>query len=270
VGHYVRRDPISGLFNTTPHGFLSAHPSQDEAPIGIVLGREEDISARVGATSPTYTLPAGIAYENTSAGSTFAFRDAIVEYRDNIGIRSTKPSKIAGKETVYLGSYASIGVPAKRFDWMVDSVEREHGLKMARDMKYGKRHNGYVWITANISTIAPTSVIVSSTGTDRVLLQGLVKQLKQHVMGIVCTTVSLRRVEENGELKRAFSFGLKCVQVLQTTKISSPPLSSTVEFIEDSQAFASTEILNVINAEKSKAQKSGTKPIHESTGVEDT
>lgn len=53
--------------------------------------KEEDITKRVNSAVPVFTTPMGIRYPDDSAGTAFSFRDAIVEYRPNIGMKSPTP-----------------------------------------------------------------------------------------------------------------------------------------------------------------------------------
>lgn len=97
----------------------------------VVFGNEEDISSRLDtAKSGVYTLPLGVMYEDNSAGVAFNFRDAIIEYRPNIGIPSTKQSSISGRPTNYGVTYMSVGIPLARYKWLKDDIEEVTGVPL--------------------------------------------------------------------------------------------------------------------------------------------
>ncbi|KAI8607976.1 hypothetical protein BC830DRAFT_1174818 [Chytriomyces sp. MP71] len=261
-GKYVSKSAITGNFMVLPEGFLpSIMDAEDDPDTGkrsVVLGAEEDIAAKVSSPSPIYTMPVGISYPDGSAVASLVFRNAIVEYRSNIGVISSKPSKIPGKQTSYGGSYFFVGLPLTRIVWMRDFIEGAHELPMScHENHWGKEHNGYLWVNVNVSNTKPIAKLVHSDGTkDDITLSSFLKMAGKNLIGSVCLTATLKRVEDSGVLKRAFNFGIKFMQVTRTTLICSPGLANTVEFVEDVNDKLSSELSQLISKEKGKNAKS--------------
>ncbi|KAI8611567.1 hypothetical protein BC830DRAFT_1198845 [Chytriomyces sp. MP71] len=238
-GVYTVLNSKTGLIYTTRKGFLPAkisdievtHPEQ----FSVVLGPEEDISKQVGSTAPVYSLPLGISYMDRSMMSAVVFKSAFIEHRNNIGVPSAKKSVIPGKDNIYGKTYYSIGIPETWFKQLESRVFDIHGLPMTMNSAaHGKTHNGYVWFNANVAkNHEPTcSLVWAGKQRDR-QLTALLTNFKQNIIGNVCCTVSLKRVVKNDKVFRSFTFSLKQVQVVYVTDISSPGLSTNVEFVND-------------------------------------
>ncbi|KAH9806638.1 hypothetical protein DFH28DRAFT_1142715 [Melampsora americana] len=255
---YVNRVVSSGGYLVTPDGFLPGELDEfdgEEDCRFVVAAAEEDIAPKVNSNVPLITTLLGMAYPDGGECSSFVFKDAIVEYRENIGIVSTKASKIPGKVTSYMESYASVGFPTARFQWIKSQLEELHGLKLTDDPKItGTEHNGRLWFTANITGGKPTAAIVKPDGTTTTIsIFTLMGNVKKSLRGNVCVSLSLKRVVVNGVVYRGFSVGLKHMQVLEMTDDRSPGLANAVEFRADVTQAASSALLAALNNIERKA-----------------
>jgi len=268
---YVTTSTTSGLIIPTVKGFLPSEldeidDSHDGNERTIVLGEEQDIAQNVKSPIPINLIGVGIGFPDGACVAAMHFRDAIVEYRSNIGVESKRANVIPGKSNIYMGSYASIGIPLKRYEWIIECIKDVHSLEMATSSKgVPQIYQGYAWFIANIpSGDSPVAVVVGQGKSERMSLISLLSALKVSVRGIVCTTATLKRVEEEGRLKRVLGFTLKGIQVVDQTTVSSPPLKTAVEFVEDPASNASAGIWDFVQKSRAAATSEGHTPIHRS------
>ncbi|KAJ3218625.1 hypothetical protein HDU81_000556 [Chytriomyces hyalinus] len=251
---YTSLNKKTGLVYTTPKGFLPSSVLDLEIQypehFSVALGNEEDISKQVGSSVPVYSLPVGISYKDGSMTSAIVFRDAIVEYRTNIGVPSSKKSVIPGKDNVYGKTYYSVGIPEERFNMMESKVKEVYGIEMAKDpLSRGKIHNGYVWVNANVSkNHEPVcSVIKNAKQRDGQLL-ALMINFKQNIIVI-----------EGDNVVRSFTFSLKQMQVIDTTDTASPGLATNIEFAVDTKAEATDKFWETFERLNTKSEPTGTR-----------
>ncbi|KAJ3020819.1 UNVERIFIED_CONTAM: hypothetical protein HDU68_009956 [Siphonaria sp. JEL0065] len=251
-GKYVALHPVSKVHYTLPPGFLPSKLDEydsnadENAPLRLVIpGKEEDITKRVGSTTSTFTLPLMLAHPDEGVCSAFVMKDAIVAYRANIGKPSKKASVIPGKETIYMKSYAYIGLPADRVNWLISSLHDLHGLEIANTETYiGKFDGEYYWINTNISeSVEPQVFIRDNSGETTITsMMAFMRATKKSFLGHACLTISLKRVEIEGKFMRALSFSFKSMQLVSFSDATGPALASSVEFVEDKSAVATDEV----------------------------
>ncbi|TDH65499.1 uncharacterized protein CCR75_009510 [Bremia lactucae] len=165
----------------------------------------------------------------------FCFDDAIVEYRENIGIPGKSMNTITGVAPCYMGTYASVGIPESRYNWIVGSLAQ---IDVIAGM--GERDNcfnGYVWTTANITNNYYVPVLMSIKG--KVVIHGsadknlmhVIRQIKSNVIGVVGVEMTLKRSKDYGVSgRRNITLSLKSMQVCDLPEKRSPPLTKAVVF----------------------------------------
>jgi hypothetical protein len=263
TGTYVKKSPTSGLFNTTPKGFLESTLTDEDINDErlLALGKEEDITKRVNSAVPVFTTPIGIRYKDGSMGVALCFRDGIVEYRSNLGLKSATPSKVPGKETIYGVTYISVGIPEARYNWIVKQLAEVFELRVtSKDNVAPKIHNGYAWFVANISNDAkPQAHMIRGAHRESATLRSMLGVFEKSLIGVVTVTMSLKRVLEDGELTYGFSMSLKAMQVSDITVKGSPKLANAIEFIEDKDVQTSDTIWSQL--QRAKPPPAARKPI---------
>jgi hypothetical protein len=202
--------------------------SYEPTPRFVVLGREDNIQARINSPMPTFTMPVGIGYPDDGICAGITIADCIVEYRTNIGIPSKKTT-IPGQKNVYLETYASIGIPQERLEWMTQNIKVNHRLDVdINTYKFGTLSNGYYWVSANISQgSTPIAFAVDGSGViKRPSLISLVRTMAKNLIGVMCLTFSIKRVydEQRSVALRTFGITLKSMQVTNITDLSAPKL----------------------------------------------
>lgn len=199
-------------------------------PRFVVLGREENIQTRVGASRPTYTIPVGVGYPDSGILLCVVFGDAVVEYRPTISQEGKPSLMIPNRINAYMKTYASIGLPQARVDWMVNSILEAHEMKVTVDTpKFGTLHNGYCWVNANISNAhEPEGILISRGKATHVGLRSYMINGKKSLLGNVCVTMSLKRVVINENVVRTFGVAFKHIQIFGTTNLCSPRKNYTI------------------------------------------
>lgn len=239
LGTYVVHNAKKDSYTCTPKAMLEPTIDEDEergVPY-MVAADEKDIADRLqGVTKPTYMLQVGVAWDTGEMTSLVCLNGGIVEYRRNIGVESARINAVTGTKPCYMATYASIGVPVQRYEWMVSRL-KEIGLEAGPGLR-DTEANDYMWITANITRgFHPAAVIRNERGEARLLsdekmnLQAAIANLKQNVIGVLAVEVTLKRTPDFSITgKRTIAFSLKCMQIVDVTDIGSPPLNRAVEF----------------------------------------
>ncbi|KAJ3167504.1 hypothetical protein HDU87_001511 [Geranomyces variabilis] len=241
LGKYVRKNEGSGMYISTSKAILPADDADDEkrdTPY-VLIGNEEDISSRLtGATRATYTMSIGVGWADGEKTSMFCFDDAIVEYRKNIDRASGKLNSATGTQPRYMVTYASVGIPIKRYNWLVEYADAA-GVSVVRGPK-DQENSGYIWINANITRdYIPPMVITLPNGGVKILgdqkqnLKAALMTAKQSFIGVVAMEINLKRGPGFTVSSRNYllSPSLKMMQVIDITDICSPPLNKAVEFM---------------------------------------
>ncbi|CAH0514479.1 unnamed protein product [Peronospora belbahrii] len=270
TGKYVKHDVVTGMYISTRAAILPAtyDNKKKNKNIGrpyVVLSDEEDISGKLkrnAVITPVYTLRAGLAWEETSEmTSMFCFDNAIVEYRDNIGIPAPSANSLTGVKSCYMETYASVGIPLARYHWLL-AMLRSTGVNVAsseRDQEF----SDYVWTNANITkNYHPVALIETEGGLDSYgdadkNLMHIIRQAKSNVIGVVGVEITLKRGKDYAASGiRRVTLSLKSMQVHDLTTIRSPPLNRALVF-ESSGTKASKRLIEALqpkNRDISSAQ----------------
>ena len=191
----------------------------------------------------------GVAYEDGSCGGLFVFEDAIVEYRSNIGKTSNKTFSNRSAEIGYMVTYASIGISSERFAWAVAYIEAA-GVSVGDDeARPYREHNGYTWITANITANTKPQIIIreSNGSSSRADLLTALAQVGKNLIGYVFATMTLKRVNTKSGIKHRISLSLKGFQAVDITDIESPPLNKVGAINAVAGAPTSTALMKIFH-----------------------
>jgi hypothetical protein len=69
----------------------------------------------------------GVGYSDGTQNVLFGFKDAIVEYRSNIGVVKTATTNINVPQACYGKTYLSIGIPERRYDFIYTEISERFG-----------------------------------------------------------------------------------------------------------------------------------------------
>ncbi|KAJ3021990.1 UNVERIFIED_CONTAM: hypothetical protein HDU68_009360 [Siphonaria sp. JEL0065] len=256
-GKYVAYDKNTSQYICGPSGILSSDPSNDEerGSPWLRIDDESDISARLGSSTPVYTMNVGIGYNDGSCGGLFVFEEGIIEYRQNIGKVTSKTFANRSAEIGYMVTYAGIGIKEERYDWATGYLEAA-GIEVGDDEeKPYQRHNGYVWITSNITAnTKPPLIIRDANGTaSRGELLSSLNMVGKNLIGYLFCTMTLKRVNTATGVKHRIGLSLKGFQAVDTTDITSPPLNKVGTFNAVAGAPTSTALLAIFQGSTATA-----------------
>lgn len=263
-GRYVARAGDSDTFNVMPASFLSAEPDDDKEQdegLFVTCSEEIDISGRVDSKVPIFTAELGLAWSKRGAKSSlFVFKDSIAVYRANIGQASRKQNRVTGKATIYMGTYASIGIPIARYKWLTDSLRAVHGIDISGFENSGvKVHANYAWLQVNIVAGDVPKAAGISTDGSKIKANPLASVLgvtKRNLIGNISLGLTLKR-RRNDTSKRNIGASLKYMQYVDITSINEPPLNTPTAFAVDPTLAISDNLRNLLLASTSTAAVTG-------------
>ena len=225
---FVSFDRTTGQYTCGPKGYLRENVDEDKdnGSPWVRVEDETDISERLGSPTPLFTMNIGVGYNDESCGGLFVIEGAVLEYRNNIGIVTTKTFANRSAQIGYLVTYASVGIPEKRYEWLIGHIEQA-GVQVGDDEQKPMQHNnGKVWITANITNnTKPVMILRSTDGTPQrgELAAGMAK-IQRNVVGFLFATMTLKRVATSSGIKHKIGMSIKAFQAIDITDICSPPL----------------------------------------------
>jgi hypothetical protein len=229
----------------------------------VLVASEVDITSRVSSKVPLYTTALYVGYPDGSIAPGFVFSEAIVEYRPNIGSPSKRVIGEIGKAAIYMGTYASVGIPLSRYLWIVDWLESYNDAGLAfigeHDEKI-KIENGYAWVVATLTDTQPPMATVTSkdqlsrTVQSSIKLIELLKTTKRSIKGNVVMSLTLKRAVVGSTCKRKLGFNLKYVQPIDVTDISGPTLDQQLAFVA-ADVQSSNTIMDAFNAIRQRSDQ---------------
>lgn len=214
----------------TMKSILSEDPSDDPEGLRLMCGPVRSIGENIGAVNNIEMADVGVIYPDDSISTTFLFKGVIVEYRPSAGqvrVRGRGENKF---DSAYLVSYVTIGIPAKRFNWLKEEMKHSR-----QNISYSNfiENQGYYWVTAKMNN-AGVSIDMYDEDQKAVMNYGsacdVMSGLQTNLVVLAGTTIRMKKVYKEGEKKPAhfeLSFVLSMLQMYDITNVSSPPLINT-------------------------------------------
>ncbi|KAI8972501.1 hypothetical protein BDB01DRAFT_467305 [Pilobolus umbonatus] len=145
-GSYVMKSDKNGYLVQTYDCILYPDPEDDPIGLDMRLGQLSDISDYVN--EDIHMIGTALVYPDTSISHIYVFYDAIVEYRDYAGTESMHEKYGKRFSSVYLGTWACIGIPIPRMHWLLQQLKP---LVRVSDERIVEK-DGYSWILAKMAS----------------------------------------------------------------------------------------------------------------------
>ncbi|CAI7765290.1 unnamed protein product [Closterium sp. NIES-53] len=181
---------------------------KDEPPVALILAEERDVTKLTSAAGPLEFTDMYVLWPDGGISPSLILQSVVVEYRTNIG-QAKQYRSDRGDRTwsgSYMESYASLGIPAERYDWLMDCIR--DCVPMPVDEPNATRNDGYAWVNAKLPDKSRLRLTMRVNQVTKQLASAVttLNSIRANVIGIGTMTIKLRRI-------------------VNTTEIRSPPLN---------------------------------------------
>ncbi|CAI7815183.1 unnamed protein product [Closterium sp. NIES-54] len=203
---------------------------KDEPPVALILAEERDVTKLTSAAGPLEFTDMYVLWPDGGISPSLILQSVVVEYRTNIG-QAKQYRSDRGDRTwsgSYMESYASLGIPAERYDWLMDCIR--DCVPMPVDEPNATRNDGYAWVNAKLPDKSRLRLTMRVNQVTKQLASAVttLNSIRANVIGIGTMTIKLRRVPDehrNRGRHYALTLMLHAMQIVNTTEIRSPPLN---------------------------------------------
>ncbi|CAI5482455.1 unnamed protein product [Closterium sp. Yama58-4] len=218
----------------------------DDPLIALILAEERDVTKSTSAAGPLEFTDVYVLWPDGGISPSLILQSVVVEYRTNIG-QAKQYKSDRGDRTwsgTYMESYASLGIPAARYQWLMDSIRA--CVPMPVDELTATMNDGYAWVNAKLPDKVGLRMTMRVNQVTKQLSNAVtaLSSIRSNVSGIGTVTIKLRRIPDehrNRGRHYAVTLMLHAMQILSVDH-ASVAVKCTREFIESVKRIVGPDV----------------------------